>query len=97
MFPNALETGSGTTPPHDLDCCLARAALLTQEGSSAAFNTSGVRQCLKLTPILGYANLAKTNSDNCAWPVGAIVPDLESPRTFALLASFSDPIHSHFQ
>jgi hypothetical protein len=29
-------------PPHDLDCCLDRAALLTQEGHSAGFNTSSV-------------------------------------------------------
>ena len=31
-------------PPHDLDCCLDRAALLTQEGSSANFDTSTVLQ-----------------------------------------------------
>jgi len=29
---------------HDLDCCLDRAALLTQEGNSANFHTSSVLQ-----------------------------------------------------
>jgi len=35
-------------PPHDLDCCLDRAALLTQEG-----NTARVLKCLNLTPVPG--------------------------------------------
>jgi hypothetical protein len=45
-------------PPHDLDCCLDRAALLTQEGSSANFDTSNVLQCLRLARIFGSTDLA---------------------------------------
>jgi len=40
-------------PPHDLDCCLDRAALLTQEGGSANFDTSS----LPPTP--------QTRAENC--------------------------------
>src|SRR6185369_17059892 len=57
-------------PPHDLDCCLDRAALLTQEGSPAGINTPSILQCLKLMPILGSTNLAKANLDSCSWPGG---------------------------
>jgi hypothetical protein len=60
-------------PPHDLDCCLDRAALLTQEGNSAYFDTSSVLQCRRLAPILRSTDLAKANVDSCAWPGGAIV------------------------
>jgi hypothetical protein len=37
-------------PSHDLDCCLDRAALLTQEGNPANFDTFSVLQCLRLVP-----------------------------------------------
>jgi hypothetical protein len=59
-------------PPHDLDCCLDRAALLSQEGNSAHFDTSSVLQCRRLAPILRSTDLAKANLDRCAWPGGAI-------------------------
>ena len=57
-------------PSHDLDCCLDRAALLTQEGSPAGINTPSILQCLKLMPILGSTNLAKPNLDSCSWEGG---------------------------
>jgi hypothetical protein len=53
-------------PPHDLDCSLDRAALLTQEGSSAIFDTSSVLRRFRLSPILDSTDLMKTNLDRCA-------------------------------
>src|SRR4051812_2305180 len=42
IFQNALVKSAMVAPPHDLDCCLDRAALLTQEGIWANLNSCGV-------------------------------------------------------
>ena len=62
IFQNAfLRVRLWNRPPHDLDCCLDRAALLTQEGSSAGLDTS---QFLRLTRIPGSTDLVKTSLDS---------------------------------
>jgi len=60
MFQNAFLKSAAQEPPP------ARSRLLTQEGSSAGLDASGVPQCLRLTPILGSTNLEKTNLDRYA-------------------------------
>src|SRR6185436_17472558 len=57
-------------PPHDLDCCLDRAALLTQEGGSPTGDTPRVLQVLKPAPHQCSIDLAKPNLNSCTWPGG---------------------------
>src|SRR5213075_1835822 len=65
-------------PPHDLDCCLDRAALLTQEGSSAGFSTP-------LTQASPWIH-----RDSCAWQVRGVVA-LTPPLRVTLSPNLGSP------